>query len=314
MTEGEARALVAQYELGRISATREIDSTCHPWWVATEKGEFVARECTLSLDLAEVAFEHRLAEHLAEAGYPVALPVRNRQGRTWTRLDTRLFAIHHYLRGEPGVAGVAAQARTAGAALARFHELASRFPEARERGVPANFRTAERMMSAARTAFGDRPEAIALIEECRDFDDVLPSGLPEALCHGDFHPGNVLVGGGEFAGLLELDCCRWGTRLMDVAHSLITFSMTVDEPPASMAVPVFREACAHEWLAGYAGVRPLTTAETSCLPVALWRHARVGALFHLCDVAEQAGRWVGHEWDYAAREVELIDAFSLRLS
>ncbi|HYD08750.1 MAG TPA: phosphotransferase [Acidimicrobiales bacterium] len=49
--------------------------------------------------------------------------------------------------------------------------------------------------------------------------DVVPSDLPWVFCHGDFHPGNVLVAPGDPAtvtGVVDWSGCRFAPRGMDV--------------------------------------------------------------------------------------------------
>jgi Ser/Thr protein kinase RdoA (MazF antagonist) len=57
------------------------------------------------------------------------------------------------------------------------------------------------------------PEGLlAALEELRE----RASELPKVLCHSDYHPGNVLVAGGEVTGVIDLASLRLAPRGFDV--------------------------------------------------------------------------------------------------
>jgi Ser/Thr protein kinase RdoA (MazF antagonist) len=308
MTEGDVRTLVEQHDLGALHAAHEFDTPGRPWKITTSRGDYMVRQRLLSGDPGELEFEHRLAAWLDARGFHVPAPVPMHDGQTWSAVNGELLTIHHFLPGVHFVEGNAVQARNAGAALATFHKLTSDFPGGKARRPPEHFRSLERNIAAVVEAYGDREEVSSLVADSRELDAQLPCSLPHALLHNDFHPGNVLFTCDEFAAALELDFCFWGPRLSDIAQALLAFAFSFDEKPGGPAIPIFSLACARSWLAGYTTRSPLGLREKELLPLALRHRTRADALFHLRDVAEQAGKWIGHEWDYAGQQVTLVDA------
>jgi len=45
-----------------------------------------------------------------------------------------------------------------------------------------------------------------------------------SICHGDFHPGNLLAKDGEVTAILDWSTCRIGDPVMDVASTLVVFN------------------------------------------------------------------------------------------
>ena len=313
MTEADVRTLVEQHDLGALHAAHEFDTPGRPWRITTDTGDYMVRQRLLSGDPGELEFEHCLAAWLDARGFHVPVPVPMHDGQTWSAVDGELLAIHHFLPGLHFVEGNAVQARNAGAALATFHKLTGDFPGGKARRPPEHFRSLERNIAVVVEAYGDREEVRSLVADCRELDAQLPCSLPHALLHNDFHPGNVLFTRDEFAAVLELDFCFWGPRLSDIAQALLAFAFSFDEKPGEMAIAKFSTQCARSWLDGYSDHFPLEATELLLLPVALRHRTRADALFHLRDVGEQVGKWVEHEWDYAAQQVTLVDAHSQAL-
>jgi len=220
----------------------------------------------------------------------------------------RRFALYSLVPGEPYTPGSQAQASSAGAALARFHELAEAFPEARGKSLPPGYRHAEENADYLLHKRGERQEIKRLVAEFRRLDAAARSApLPETLAFGDFQPGNVLFTGDDVSGAFDLDCCHWGRRLLDVAKSVLAFSLTLQGKPGEPATAVFSAPCATGFLAAYAARRPLSSAEFQVLPDTLRREVRANALTDLRDVEQHSGRWVEHEWLLSRRQIELID-------
>ncbi|MHC4247727.1 MAG: phosphotransferase [Planctomycetota bacterium] len=308
MTEEDINAIVGRYDVGELRAAVPFDLPGRPWKVTTDAGAFVVRECRLNDDPAEVDFEHRLASWLDARGFPVSMPVVPREGGTWCEVGGRLFALYSYLQGEHFETGNAAQARSAGAELARFHEVASALPGAGERGLPKGYRSPADDAAFLTQTFGGREETASLVAGFRELDARLQRPLPEALLFNDFHPGNVVFAGDGLAGVFDLDCCFWGKRLFDVAMSLLAFALSLEGGAGVPGSATFHTECGRSWLAGYGDRAPLAAEETRLLSLALRRQARVNALYDLRDVAGQSQRWVEHEWDFSARQMALVDA------
>ncbi len=44
-----------------------------------------------------------------------------------------------------------------------------------------------------------------------------------SICHGDFHPGNLLAKDSAVSAILDWSCCQIGDPAMDVASTLVVF-------------------------------------------------------------------------------------------
>lgn len=51
-----------------------------------------------------------------------------------------------------------------------------------------------------------------------------PECKQPSICHGDFHPGNLLGKKGEVSAILDWSCCQVGDPTMDVASTLVVFN------------------------------------------------------------------------------------------
>ena len=308
--QSDIEGFLKDYDLGMLRSAVPLDfDERRPWRIVTDAGEYIVRECFLNTSPDELKFEHALAKWLADHSYPLSQPVTTRSGVTWCERGGRLFAIYTPVSGEPFRVGNAAQARSAGAALARFHEVASAFPSARAKSLPSRFHSPRDNARFLAERHPERPEVAWLVVGLTKLDDdVRRRPLQEALLFNDFHPGNVLFDGNEFAGAFDLDCCYWGPRLLDVARSTLGFSLSLEGSPGVPATPVFHVKCSTTFSEGYRSVQPIPSAELRLLPAAFRRQVRAQALYDLREVAEQSGRWVEHEWELSRKQIDLVDS------
>jgi len=310
MNRDDIEELLSAYSLGVLRSACPLDcDQRRPWRIFTDAGEFVVRECFLNRSPQDLAFEHDLSAWLVTQGFPVSRPMPTRAGTTWCEREGRVFAVYTPVSGQPFCAGNEAQAGSAGTALARFHAIASAFPRGRAKRLPRGFQSPRDNARFLAEAFPERPEVQWLTASFGEFDEeLLPSRLQEALLFNDFHPGNVVFDGDEFAGAFDLDCCYWGPRLLDVAFSVLGFSLTLVGRPSVPATPVFHVGCGRSFLQGYRSVHAVPIPELHLLPTALRRQVRVRALFDLRDVATHRGSWVDDEWELSKKQIDLVDA------
>jgi aminoglycoside phosphotransferase (APT) family kinase protein len=170
-------------------------------------------------DEAAIAYESRLAHAVHRTGLPVAavgeiVEVEGRRGLIYERVDgpTMLAEL------------VAHPWRLAGSArrLAQLHaEMHSLEIEA---DLPAQHRRLE-------DKIGRAPALPAGLRERRLGELAgLPAG--QRLCHGDFHPGNVILAGGGPVVIDWIDATL-GSPLADVARTSVLLRGVVARPGAS---------------------------------------------------------------------------------
>ena len=190
------------------------------------------------------------ADHEAEVTYLVralGLPVPQAFGRA--DMDGRHGIIFERIGGQAlldqalaGSGHAVAAAETLGRLHAAMHARnAPALPRLRERLV-------DRITHAAPLPPAWRKAAVRQLEG-------LPDG--DALCHGDFHPANVLL---TEAGPVIIDWldATSGHPLADVARTvmLIRFAEVPDEALAARLSPGFRAVFVQAYLAAYRPLRP----------------------------------------------------------
>jgi len=155
-------------------------------------------------------------------------------------------------------------AQTLAALQARLHSVsAPTLPRLR-------LRLANRVQQAERLSPAWRAAALRRLQE-------LPDG--DMVCHGDFHPGNVLLTG---AGpvIIDLIDVSSGHPLADVARTvvLMRYGQVPDNPAATAALARLRTTFTDEYLAAYRALRPAPETDLAqWLPVIIAARLAEGA-------------------------------------
>lgn len=310
MNREDIGRILEEYDLGRLRSARPFDvDPRRPWKIVAAAGEFAVRECFLNCSQSDLEFEHGLAAWLENRGFPVSVPVRTVGGATWCNVDDSIFAVCTLVDGERFSPGHVSQARSAGAALVKFHKVASSFPPAAGKDLPDGFRSAHDDARFLLRTRSDRKEIGQITKQFAQFDEDLCSrALATTLLFNDFRPDNVLFLAHEFAGAFDLDCCYWGPRLLDLAKSTLAFGLSIEGQRGVPASATFDLACARAFLDGYRQRGPILPEEARFFPTALRRQVRASALFDLRDVEEQSHRWIQEEWDLSRSQIDMVDA------
>lgn len=86
---------------------------------------------------------------------------------------------------------------------------------------------------------------------------------PRVVCHGDFHPANLLFAGDALTGLVDFEYVQWSWAAYDLAYGLVT---CCGDWPGGRLVP----ARFHAALAAYGRAYPWDAAALdACLPLAI---------------------------------------------
>ncbi|HSC89245.1 MAG TPA: homoserine kinase [Polyangiaceae bacterium] len=255
----DARALLSAYglELTRLVPLR-AGSVNSNFLLETAEGRPLFARIYEEQGPEGARFELSLNEALAQAGVPVALPVRRLDGAQFAMVGDKPFAVYERARGE-----VLCQARVTpqvtralGAALARVHlaDLGGLVvPEGRfdRAALLGRLETVERSGRAALLAGASRVRA--LLER---LDRERSTELPRGLIHGDLFRDNALVSGDGISALLDFESACAGSYVYDVAVTLLAWCYG-DRLDAELAFAL---------LDGYHAVRPLSALEQASLP------------------------------------------------
>jgi len=197
--------LLALYDIGAALSFKGIAEGVENsnFALDTGSGRFILTLYEKRVREEDLPFFLGLLEHLALRGVRCPVPVKCRDGRSWTILNGRPAAILTWLEGISLNRPDAEHCAGAAAALAELHDAGADFPLARRNGLGvSDWRTlAEKSLSRADMV----QEGLAKLIETslRDLESGWPSGLPQSVIHADLFPDNVLFIGNAVSGLID---------------------------------------------------------------------------------------------------------------
>jgi homoserine kinase type II len=289
--EEEAGALVRRLQLGELASLRGIqggiENTNYFLSVRNDGG---THDYVLTLferlTHEQLPFYLYLMKHLARRGIPVPEPqtepgtasAAHPEGELLFTLCGKPTAVVEKLRGHSELQPTAAHCTAVGEMLARMH-LAGRdfgMTQPNLRGLPWWNETAAVVMP-----FLD-PDQASLLQGELAYQNHVASGslyaaLPRGPIHADLFRDNVMFEDGRLTGFFDFYFAGVDTWLFDIAVCLNDWCIALD----TGAHDAQRAAA---FLAGYAKVRPLSSAERRLLPAML----RAGALRF----------WISRLWDF----------------
>ncbi|MEO1583849.1 MAG: phosphotransferase [Planctomycetota bacterium] len=236
---GELAMACSHYELGVITSVREFrrGSRRSPKAVLeTSRGRVLVkrRPPGPSDQPQQIAFSHAVQEHLREKSFPLARLLRTREGRGCAAIGGRSYELFEFLSGTRYDRSEGETA-DAGRTLAYFHRLLAGFdPPGRsgEGSYHANAMVPRALRSMAdelgRGSLAPVCDRLAVLYEqaTSRVRGLGMSAWPRQVVHCDFHPGNVVFGGGLVRAVVDFDSCRLGPRVLDVANGALQFSVT----------------------------------------------------------------------------------------
>jgi uncharacterized protein YjbI with pentapeptide repeats/Ser/Thr protein kinase RdoA (MazF antagonist) len=285
----EALVRTRRRQLGAIRSIRWVAIGGHgpTARVHCDGGEFYAkRYIGATRPAASVAYTHRICRTLSERGLDVPLPIGDRNGDDVMVFGDDLLAIYPDLGGrsiadediEPQAAGeVAAQ-------LAHIHLLAKDLGHEAGR-PPGGMRVGSRILrhrspaGAWQLNMARNPLCAARMDQhpCRSRIASLLDAIgrrlmsvaehcPRSLVHGDFGPGNVLVGSdANHFQIVDWDLCDVDLAVWDLARSIDRLSASWSK---KWGAPVeIRSAVAAAMVRSYDAVRTLNPHEHAALPI-----------------------------------------------
>jgi Ser/Thr protein kinase RdoA (MazF antagonist) len=225
---------------------------------------FVARSYSTSTS-AEVEYELRATEFLAQRGFPTPAPVRATDGSLWGTIDDRPAALFTYAAGahptglmDGYFSADLRLGRKAAGLAARMHGLTA------DQSFPGRQTTRldplERIQTFLRSPDADLPvlrqatrHLTALQEKVADVY-ANPAGLRQGLVHNDISAVNLLLDqSGDITALIDFDDCMTSFQLYDLGRIAETWGRTADRHADLTRIKELIEA--------YDATRPLTDRE-----------------------------------------------------
>ncbi len=249
----ELPLVLSHYDLGtikRIEAFKRGSRRSPKAVMATEAGVFLLkrREAT-DETRSRIIVAHRVQRHLAVARFPSPPLVGTRRSNsTLVHLGGHLYELFLFVPGEPFDRSPEA-AGSAGRALGRMHKVLEDFerPQDAPHGSFHQSPVAPRAFDRARETFAKvlPPKVLAdglahLDALQRDLktaadmaDDLGANQGDEKICHGDWHPGNLLYNKDrKVIGVVDYDSIRLQNPLLDVATGALQFSAVGGSDPS----------------------------------------------------------------------------------
>lgn len=259
--------LIAAYDVGELVSAKGIAEgiSNSNWLVETTGNEgggarFILTMYERRIDPADLPFFLGLLDHLSARGCPVPRTIHDRDGAGWREVGGKAVALIEFLPGISVDRPTAAQARAVGAALAQMHLASADYGQRRANPLDIAH------TAAALAACG--PDALAAIDPAlppaaalaSELAACWPAGLPQAVCHTDLFPDNVLMRGSWVAGMIDFyfACDEAMAYDLAVTHAAWSFDL---------AGTRFDPAVGSALVAGYESGRPLTGEERAALPV-----------------------------------------------
>jgi aminoglycoside phosphotransferase (APT) family kinase protein len=168
-----------------------------------------------------------------------------------------------------------------GAAHAELHRLGSPPADAHPGEVPDKWLRLARLL----TESGDTGELAASLRKMGLVQDRLEVADP-VVCHGDFHPLNVLAApGGSALHVIDWTNAGVGDRHGDIAWTLLWFeiaAVAAPRPVDRVLMRVLRRRLQRAYLTGYRGVLPVDRER-----VQLWRPVSLLAIWSAAEASQR---------------------------
>lgn len=293
-------ALIAAYDVGELVSAKGIAEgvSNSNWLVETTAGRFILTMYERRIDTGDLPYFLGLLDHLSARGCAVPRTIHDRSGAGWREVEGKAVALIEFLPGVSVDRPTAAQARAVGAALAEVHLASADFGQSRANALDIGHSAQALAACGAAALAAIDPSLPALIERARALHAAWPRGLPQAVCHTDLFPDNVLMLGAKVGGLIDFyfACSEAMAYDLAVTHAAWSFDL---------AGTRFAPAVGSALVAGYESVRRLTNGERAALPV-----LAQGACLRF--VASRAEDWIATPADALVTRKDPL-AFARRL-
>ncbi|MCT2559689.1 homoserine kinase [Tsuneonella sp. YG55] len=255
-------ALIAAYDVGELVSAKGIAEgvSNSNWLVETTAGRFILTMYERRIETSDLPFFLGLLDHLSERGCPVPRTIHDRGGAAFRHVNGKAVALIEFLPGVSVDHPTPEQARAVGAALAKTHLAAADFIPARANALDISH--------SARALAGCGDDALAAIDPALpeaariagQLANDWPRDLPEAICHTDLFPDNVLMLGDRVTGMIDFyfACTEAMAYDLAVTHAAWAFDLAGERHAPEIGTALVE---------GYQSVRPLAAEERAALPL-----------------------------------------------
>lgn len=239
------------YSLGAVERPRLLAATHQrrhrKLLVNTSAGKFLIK--TYKRDpyiLDALRFQHRLSDHLAGKGLPVARIQPAETGKRIVELDTWALELQEFVEGDPMPVSSETLA-ISGEALGRFHEVCRDFPRPERDARMWRFSEVPKQLFAdlfeRAKAEGDPEKAVQacnrialfLHEAAGELSFEKRDRFETGLIHGDWHAGNLIFRDERLVAIVDLEFAGDGCFLEDLAYAISNLCIRTTTRPERLA-------------------------------------------------------------------------------
>lgn len=323
MSESESSLRAALAEWGIVPASlRRTDSGINNllYLVEADGMRYVLRAYRDSTSFGRPAYEHGLLGVVGSRDLPFLVPevVRTKSGETLVSFDGLEVSLYREIPGVSPERGSLRDVESCGVALGRLDIALSEVEPPKNCEPRPVFGDLDRVGSTATDA-SLVPDRLPIPDESKEslrrlFEDVrglipgLHARLPHQIVHSDPSYGNVLMSGGNVAGILDFEFAAPDLRVLDLASGLDTFCLY--ESRNELVWPLVRS-----FSRGYLREVELTPPEIEAIPILLIIRQTTMLLHAIskgdsseipsrCENVLRLRDWIGRNGAKLVREVE----------
>lgn len=242
----ELAIILSHYDLGtilEIHSHRRGNILSPKSLVVSEKGKYLLkRRAPGKDDPYRVALAHDVQLYLSKKGFCTPRLIGTRHSNSsMLQAYAAIYELFEYIDGEE-YDGSEAATVSAGRTLYRLHELLADYqPDYQvpdktchaNPGVRKDIQAAMPVISKNDSVMGQEAELAGLCmelltayEEAGECAEQAGySRLPKVICHGDWHPGNMIFRQGQVISVIDYDSLQRMPALGDVANGCLQFSL-----------------------------------------------------------------------------------------
>jgi homoserine kinase type II len=263
VSDAALATFLADYDIGEARAFKGIAEGVENsnFYLETTQGRFILTVFEKRANPEDLPWFISLTEHLADAGFPCATPIKARNGKALRLLSGKPALIVSFLTGISPRRPNLDQCRAFGVALANMHIALQDFTAPRHNDLgPAGWR----QLWNGRADHADRLEAglsDAINNDLALIDSLWPriGALPSGAIHADLFPDNTFFIGDTFTGAFDFYFACTDFLAYDLAICLNAWAF---EDGAE-----YNFSKGSALIAGYQSVRSLSDAERTTLPL-----------------------------------------------
>lgn len=280
-SSAELAMVLSHYDIGTISRVKPlIAGNVHApkLVISSEKGIYLLKRRHHGKDdPTRVSFAHSIQQLLSKRGFPLALLVASREGKTMLHIDKHIYELFDFVSGSR-YDGAAEPTTDAGRQLACFHAAVKDVipPWLPTHSIFHNSPNVRRHITAIRTGkhFEKNTRFAALIASLAEIYELAGHSVNKSgfnlwrkqMTHGDWHPGNMLFAKGKVVAVLDFDSMKSAPVITDIANGILHFSIVAGRPNPAHWPEYLDQAKLVQFLNGYRQEQPITEKHLETIP------------------------------------------------